>query len=207
MDVLQSTNIVVKDSGKVTLDMNRIEEFAKGYDKNFSENWLSVAQFNLDHFTEKQKIEFLFALDSISFCYWKQPRWIVSYEGKTYDGAKGMIACLGRLMIQEPEAFEPENLATMGEHKLESILAGKNPIPLFRERLCFIRQLGTITNNFYDGDFRNIIDESRYSAYRLSKRLYKSFPLFRDESIYNGQTVYFKKRAQLLAADLGHVLG
>jgi hypothetical protein len=38
-------------------------------------------------------------LNSISFCYWagdNEKKWTIEYKGNNYDGAKGMIACIGR---------------------------------------------------------------------------------------------------------------
>jgi hypothetical protein len=52
-----------------------------------------------------------------------------------------------------------------------------------------------------------VIEEARGSALDLVLLLAKSFPSFNDIALYQGRTIHFYKRAQLLALDLWSTFG
>lgn len=54
----------------------------------------------------------------------------------------------------------------------------------------------------FDGSFINCIEEANGSAAALVNLVVENFPCFRDEAHFDGKTVRFYKRAQILVADL-----
>ena len=64
-----------------------------------------------------------------------------------------------------------------------------------------LNDLGGYVEEKFDGVFSNLLDEAQHSCERLASIL-TGMPFFRDIQSYNGQDVYFLKRAQLTAADL-----
>ncbi len=204
MDVLNSIYPVVYNSKHVSINKHKTSAFAEKLSDETGSNWLTISPFNLDHLEEEDKINFIFALDSISFSYWGEPKWAVQYKGKKYDGAKAMIASLGRAM-ENGVKLNPLQLANFQRCDLENILRGNTEIPLLDHRLRILREIGNVVIQKFGGDFRNLLDKSHYDALRLVDLITETFPSFEDSSTYNHRPVYFNKRAQLLAADLSHI--
>jgi hypothetical protein len=204
--ILESLKPILEQAENVCMDPIKINEYARDYDKTNYKHWLSISPFEIDHLSEKQKINFLFTLNSISFCYWGNPKWTTQYNKKEYDGAQAMIACLGKA-IEKGINFNPSQLVNFQRDDLENILKGNIEIPLLDERLRYLRDVGNITQRKFKGDFRNVIDQSHGNALQLVDLLVENYPSFEDSAIYKGHKVYFNKRAQLLAADLSYLFG
>ena len=92
-------------------------------------------------------------------------------------------------------------------------------IPLLDERLTCLREAGKVlyevmqlicldtfssTNTYkrFDCTFLTCINEAKGSAAALVNLIVSNFPCFRDEARFEGQTIRFYKRAQILVADL-----
>lgn len=206
MKILNSLELVLKQPAYVSVDIERVRAFAKNFDRNRLAHWISISPFDLSQLHEAEKFGFLFALNSMSFCYWGNPKWRAAYNGNEYDGAQAMMACLGRA-IESGINFNPEYFAAVQREDLENILRGNVEIPLMDERLRNIRELGSVTQREFRGDFRYILDRSQHDALELVDLLVGNFPSFEDSAVYRGQKVEFSKRAQLLASDLDYSFG
>ncbi|KAL5501561.1 hypothetical protein ACEPAH_8821 [Sanghuangporus vaninii] len=82
-------------------------------------------------------------------------------------------------------------------------------IPLSTERITILREVGGILCDQFDGSFQGFLDAfakrhggpGRGSALQLVEMVTETFPSFRDEIVYEGRTVHFWKRAQILVAE------
>lgn len=54
----------------------------------------------------------------------------------------------------------------------------------------------------YGGKVSNLVKQADHSAARLVDLVTRSFPGFRDTSVYRGRLIHFYKRAQIFVADL-----
>jgi hypothetical protein len=90
----------------------------------------------------------------------------------------------------------------MTGEQLKSVFRGEGEIPLFGERLANLREAGRILMRDWGGDAANLVESVQGSAKALAACVASSFPSFLDEARYDGRTVRFWKRAQLLASDL-----
>lgn len=200
--VLKTTKFVVDNSRYVKIE----KEFIKGFCENFSEShinhWLNEAPFDFNKLNENQKLNFLLVFNAISFSYWGEPKWTVNYNGEKFDGAWGMIASIGRAVENKKPILNPHYLKDISEKDFSEILIGNVKIPLFSERLRILREIGSILVRDFNGEFNNLVKESRGDATKLLKLILKHFPSFNDSSPYKGKTIYFQKRAQLLVADI-----
>jgi hypothetical protein len=154
--------------------------------------------------------EWLFVVDTINHCFWPDagtPRWEVRYGQEPLSGYWALAASLKRAMEDGVAVHRPETLAAMDEETLASIFRGNGTIPLFRERLENLREAGRVLLERFQGSFLHLLEESGYSAVELVQLLAKTFPSFRDIAIYQGETVHFYKRAQLLVMDLWCTFG
>jgi hypothetical protein len=75
------------------------------------------------------------------------------------------------------------------------------------ERAAALRQLGALLLEEYRGEAQLLVEEACGSAVRLARTLGRKLKSFRDRESYRGRTVWFLKRAQILAADLHGAFG
>jgi hypothetical protein len=154
--------------------------------------------------------EWLFIVDTVNHCFWpdgNSPRWEVTYGNEVLSGYWALAASLKRAMEQGETIHRAETLASLEARTLVSIFRGRGIIPLFKERLENLREAGRILIERFQGSFLHVIEEARGSALDLVLLLAKSFPSFNDIALYQGRTIHFYKRAQLLALDLWSTFG
>jgi hypothetical protein len=149
--------------------------------------------------------EWLFVLDTVNHCFWPEaefPRWEVSYGNEVLSGYWALAASLKRAMEQGVTIHQAPTLNSLDAQTLARIFRGRGIIPLFQERLENLREAGRILIERFQGSFLHLIEEARGSALDLVLLLVKEFPSFNDIALYEGKTIHFYKRAQLLALDL-----
>lgn len=200
--ILKTTKFVVDNSHSVKINMDRINDFAGTFEHGSIHHWLSEAPFNFSHFSDKDKLHFLFVFNALSFCYWGEPKWTIDFEGKSYDGAWGMIMALGRATQEGYNILDFNYCASLSAENFKNILRANTEIPLFKERLKIINGIGKIALKKYDGQIANLIEGANNDSQKLLNLIITSFSGFKDESIYNEQIIFFNKRAQLLVSDI-----
>jgi hypothetical protein len=156
---------------------------------------------------EETRIGFLFALDSISFSYWGNPKWEIKFHGKTHSfGTQAMMASLARALEENIPICDPLYLAALQREELRYILRGNVEIPLLDERVRILHEVGTVTQREFRGDYRRIVAAAQLDAVQFVSLLVSRFSSFQDSSRYKRHAVYFHKRAQLLASDIHHCM-
>lgn len=158
----------------------------------------------------EEAVKWIFTLDVLNHCFWPdpgEPVWTVFYKGTPYSGYWGLAASLKRAFEAEYPVTDPLYLSCIEEMDLSRIFSGQGGIPLFDERLRNLREAGTVLLNKYGGNVLSLLLAAGGSAVRLAAELAASFPSFRDEAVYKGQTVFFWKRGQIFAWDLFSAFG
>jgi hypothetical protein len=203
-EILESTSYVVEHSKHVQLNKDNIAEFCKTIPLNNKQtDWLKDSPVPLDNLTDKEKAHLMMAFNSLSFSYWGDPSWRVTYDGKTNDrGSWSLIASIVRAKEEGIDILNPKIQANISRKELKHILRGNVEIPLLDERLAIINQVGTKISRDYNNDFRNMISQANYDATKLLSKVIESFPLFEDTAQYDGQRVCFYKRAQALVESI-----
>lgn len=202
--VRESIKPVIENSIHVNINQENLEKFAKETSHKKINHWYSISPFDINKLTLNDKISYAFVLNSISFSYWGEPNWNVVYNNKIYNGAKAMMACIGRAIENNTLILDPQYLSGVNEEDLSEILQGSIEIPLFNERKRILNELESITLR-YNG-FDEIIRKADGDILRLSEIICDTYPSFQDYTYYSGKKAYFNKRSQLLAADIGHIL-
>jgi len=200
--VLTSTKRVAELAEHVFLDDNAMNEFCADFQMNHVLHWLEDAPFNIAELSDDERLAFLFIFNTISFSYWGTPKWTVEYKDKMFDGAWAMISCLAKAHQEGRPILDSHYIASLSENDLAVMLQGNVPIPLLRQRVEFLRQLGTILVEKFNGSFSKFIVNAKGDAYALLQLLIQTFPFFQDKTEYQDFPVYFYKRAQLLVADI-----
>jgi hypothetical protein len=201
-NILETTKFVIENSESVKIDRARIVDFAESFEHGTVHHWLSQAPFNFSHFSDNDKLHFLFVFNALSFCYWGEPKWTIDHEGKSYDGAWGMIIALGRAIKEGYNILDFQYCANLSANDFGHILRANVEIPLFTERLKIINEIGKIVQEKYDGQLANLIIEANKDSQTMLDLIVTNFPGFKDEAIYKEQHVLFNKRAQLLSSDI-----
>jgi hypothetical protein len=154
-------------------------------------------------FTSEELIAFVIILEALNFSYWGEPKWTVKIDGQEYDGFYAMFYSLKQAKDKGYPILTPDYLANLSVNNLKSIWQGNTLIPLFNERWQILRDLGKTVTEKFDGRFRQIIERGLWDAEQIVSILGQDFPaIFNDVAEYQGQTVQFFKRAQLVPAHL-----
>ncbi|KAM5544923.1 hypothetical protein V8D89_001034, partial [Ganoderma adspersum] len=113
------------------------------------------------------------------------------------------------IQLTNPAFFASETRCpdALIEHVFRPAHPSIETIPLLRERIAVLREVGSILCQTFGGSFYGFIQafRRRYSdrgtALQLVKMITETFPSFRDEHMLNGRRVCIWKRAQILVAE------
>jgi len=198
--ILESTRYVAQHADHVHIAHKKIPALCAKLplDKSTT-SWLQETPFPIAELDDKDKTHLMLAFNSLSFSYWGDPYWEVTYKGTTYQrGSWSLLASLFRAKDEGFDILNPCVQANITRSDLEHILRGNREIPLLDKRVAIIRQVGGLVKKYYDNDFRNMIANARGDALHLLSFVIEQLPLFEDTAQYKGNAVSFYKRAQAL---------
>ncbi len=202
--ILRSTQFVIKNSKYVVIDRGAVKQAAKNFSFKSFKHWLLASPVVLPKLPDNELLHFLLLLNSLSFCYWSEPKWTVMYRNQTLDGAWAMIAVLVRAVNRDCSFLDFKKLYLMSDEEVTRLFRGNTDIPMLRERIEILKEITSQLVRKYNGQFFNVISQA-HSAKELLETIIQVFPSFDDVSLYKGETIYFYKRAQLLVADIHHL--
>lgn len=157
-----------------------------------------------------ETVRWIFTLDVLNHCFWPDPGesvWTVTFHGLPWSGYWGLAASLKRAMESGLPITDPAWLSRVELKSLEDIFPGEGRIPLLAQRLENLREAGSIILARFGGDILSLFSLAKGSAVHLIREIAAAFPSFRDEAVYHGKTIYFWKRAQILASDVFSAFG
>jgi len=169
-----------------------------------------VPAWNTDvHFFDgsERTLWYILVLDTLNFCFWGDPHWRVQFKTRWVDGYWALAAALTRAFWEGIPLDSAEYLARLSPQDLAYILRGEGEVPLIAERLANLRELGTVLLNKFGGRPTQLLASVGWDAVLLAHMMADSFHSFRDKARYQGMTVWFLKRAQILAADIAGCFG
>ncbi|POS87327.1 hypothetical protein EPUL_001030 [Erysiphe pulchra] len=215
--VLDGAEYVFHNSIDVSLSLQGVKSAASMlYNKMSSENF-STQNWSLHELHPKAKdertVDFIFTMDLLNFSFWSEnsseERFAVEYKDKKWTGDKDSnesaetdLVHNTDIPITSPEFWVNEDECT-GEilkHIFRS--ATLEEMPLFQERVNFLRQAGKILIEKFNGSFLDCVQEADHSAVRLVNLLASNFPCFNDVVDFEERRIRFLKRAQICVADL-----
>lgn len=200
--VLETTKFVVDNAQYVKINKEKITEFCTHFEESHINHWIRQGPYDLTKLNDKDKLHLLLVFNSTSFSYWGEPKWTIEYHGEKFDGSWGMIAALGKAFEKKVPLLNMKWLSALEEKEFERITKGNVKVPLLKERVAILREVGSILTERYKGDFTNVLKEANEDAMGLLKLIVNTFPSFDDSSQYKSKTIYFHKRAQLLVSDI-----
>jgi len=201
LGVLETCRFVAERSENVRIDQEEVERFCR----ELAEQGIEVPAWDFRHHffdgTERT-VNWLLVLDALNFCFWKEPRWEIEHEDERLRGYFALASSLKRAVEEGFPLLDAEHLRKISLNELGHILRGKGEIPLLKERLHILREIGQILSEKYGGRACALVEEAGKRAADLVHRLVDDFPSFKDEASYKGHPVRFYKRAQIFVADL-----
>lgn len=129
-----------------------------------------------------------------------EPKWTIDRNIGKLDGSIALLYVL----LQYVKESKSTDFSSMSKKEFLKILKGNIKIPLFEERFKIIKEVSAIVNDKMQGNFYQYIKDIT-SDIELFETIIANFPSFKDERLYNKQTIYFYKLAQLLTSDILHI--
>ncbi|KAG6809996.1 hypothetical protein H0H92_013778 [Tricholoma furcatifolium] len=175
----------------------------------------------------KSVLDWIFLISCLNFSFWSEKEgssdrygveWRTgrdSHETKVWKGYWSLVASLNRalvddnLPITDPSFYSSEALCpdSLIERVFRPASQSTESIPLLKERIAIMREVGSILCQDFEGSFEGFLKEFQRqhkgegTALDLVQMVVKVFPTFRDEFVVKGQKVYLWKRAQILVAE------
>lgn len=205
--ILSEIKYVVDNSEDVKINAGAIDSIADNFSSDNKIVWHNILPFVQKDLTLKQRISFNFISNAINFSYWGNPKWKINYQNKELDGFWALNASIQRAIEEGYDILNPKYLENISIEDFENIFRGNIEIPLAKERLKILRELGKIILSDFGGEFENILTESDYDAEKILDILISKFYFFDDNSVYRNKKIHFHKKAQLLIGDIYELLG
>jgi len=201
--ILNSIQLVVEKSKFVSINETAIANFAK----TITLGDFNKSEYNnetiIENGSEEEQIAYAIVYNALNFCYWGEPKWTITIDSQEYDGSSGMLRALKRGIKNGYKLLEAEYLAELPKQDLKDVFKGNIEIPLFKQRLELLRELGKIIVGKFSSQFLNVVKKGNFDSEKIVNILAKDFPnIFDDTASYHGNKVYFYKRAQLVPAHL-----
>ncbi len=199
-NIIISCNYVSKNSKHVTIDEEKLNLFVENIKDIKMNHWLSSSPFGLLDLSDETIINFLLIYESINFSFWGEPKWTIDTNIGKLDGSIALLYVL----LQYVKESKSTDFSNISKKDFLKILKGNIKIPLFEERFKIIKEVSAIVNDKMQGNFYQYIKDIT-SDIELFETIIANFPSFKDERLYNKQTIYFYKLAQLLTSDILHI--
>ena len=203
-EVLETAKNVSEKSRHVRINHEALKKFAQ----ELAESSTPTPTWDAWHHfigNDEETVAYLLVVDSVNFCFWPPSggkKWEISYRGKNYSGYYGLAVSLKRALESKIPLTDASFLASLTLKQVKDVLAGTGVLQLMEERLNNLQELGRVLLEKYKGQASDLVAAAGGSAIKLVGMLAADFPSFRDQATYQGQKVFFYKRAQLFAADL-----
>ncbi len=196
--ISESTKFVSNNSKYVKINYEVIDRIIEENDWDVVKYWMESNPFGLLDMELRDIINFLLVYHTVGLCcFWGEPKWeLETSDGNKTDGSFGLVYAL-------INKFQNGMNYDMDFEEFKEMLKGNVDIPLVNERyLCFVKMneyFKTINGDFYD-QIKDINDDVTLLDYII-----EHFDYFEDVSTYNGEKIYFYKKAQLFVSDILNV--
>lgn len=186
---LKQIDYVMQNAKHVKVNQDKLDEWALSLkDMIYVHPWKKY----INDFTEKEIIILAFIIESMNFCFWKEPM----FEYKDQKRSTAMTDRYIDLAIEDKKLVDINYLINLTYEDLINIFGMEegNLKKRYDSLMYTVRKIYN-DKNFFDNLF------SIKSCDELTK-LIVSFDNFNDVSTYKGKEIYFYKRATLLVNDL-----
>lgn len=204
IEVLKSTEKVAQKSRYVRISP---EALIAAVRRMVSEDIVIPPWDSRHHFFDGggKTVAYFLVLDTVNFCFWAPKggtAWEIDFEGGKVSGYYALAAALKKAFEEDRPISGAEELARLSVYDLRRILGGRGELQMMDQRAANLNELGRFLLDECDGDACRLVEVAGHCAVSLAELLAEKLSSYRDVSDYDGDKVFFYKRAQILAADL-----
>jgi len=198
--VLSSVVNVIDNAQHLSVSEQHIEIVA---------DWLAYEEFGLpkNNKTNKDPDNFIrttMLINTLNFAFTDfdtSIKYEIERNGQRLSDSEAMFAQVHEAIDSGINLLNGEVLEKITIEDLEKIFEGNIEMPMLKERVEILNEVGTKLVDNYEGDWLNFINQGPRRLYSdgdgLIERLVLEFPRFNDSSIYLEKEVNFYKLAQL----------
>jgi hypothetical protein len=212
--VLESAEFVVNSAQDVSIPSEGIESLAsilvdahiKGEFK--LSNWTKQpANPKPSIVGEETCLAWIIVVDTLNFCFWHpdpDAYFAVDYKGSLHRGYMSLCALINRAMDESVPIFDPHYISNLSVEQAQHLFRSSTAtqIPQFEKRIEVLRELGSVLLKEFEGDWKQIVKKSNGSALAMVELVTSKISSYDDKCEFGGREVYFRKRAQILVADI-----
>ena len=192
-----SYKYVSKNSKCVKINYSKVDEMISKIENSSINYWLDSNPFGILDMNINDIYDFLLIYHTIGdYCFWGEPKWEIDTINGKLDGSYAIMYLIVNKFKENPDfdiSFE----------KFSDMLKGNVQIPLLEDRYNNLVQMNNVLKK-YGRPFSEIIKNIDVDSVLL-EFIANNFSYFYDVSKYDGEDIYFYKRAQLLTSDLLHI--
>jgi hypothetical protein len=156
----------------------------------------------------KINIQRILVQNAANFCFWArrdgEPKWAIKWQGRTIGGGFGLWAAVDRALAEQRPILSASYLATIPLSDVQKIFRPANgiQIPQIEKRWQNLQEVGRVLLEKYAGEAAALVDASNSDAVALVRLIAQDFSSYNDIATYEGETIYFYKRAQVCASEI-----
>ena len=199
-EVLSSVSKAIHQLEHLSIDLDSIENTA---------DWLAYEEFSFpkNNQVRENPEDFIRAtmfMNTLNFAF-TDFKTSIKYEVKqgseTLSDSEAMYFQVNEAIDSGNNLVDGKIMATLTLEQLANIFSGNIEMPMLKERVEILNDVGQKLVDNYEGDWLNFINNGPKKLYAkgegLIERLVNEFPRFDDSSEYRGNKVKFYKLAQL----------
>lgn len=201
--VVESVKPVILNSKYVNTDLDQIVKVA---------SWMAYETFPLrnetqDSYTREEAEQFIkstMLMSCINFAFTQfktQVKYEVQDNGTVLSDSEAVMHQLNSTIASGYDISDGEVMAEISLKDLEDIFVGNIEMPLLKERVEILNEVGSKLLDSYDGSWVKFITSCPPNLYHngegLVEKLVTEFPRFNDVVNFEGNEVKFYKLAQL----------
>ena len=199
-EVLSSVSKVIDQLEHLSINKDSIESVA---------NWLAYEEFPIPNSAAVRDdaddfIRATMFMNTLNFAFTdfdKSIKYEINEEGKILSDSEAMYSQVNNAISSGIQLTDGNEMASISLHQLKNIFVGNIEMPMLKERVEILNEVGQKLVDSYEGDWINFINNGPKKLYSdgdgLIERLIEEFPRFDDSSQFKGSNVKFYKLAQL----------
>ena len=199
-EVLSSVSKAVDQLEHLSINKDSIESVA---------NWLAYEEFPYptNASARDDADDFIRAtmfMNTLNFAFTdfdKSIKYEINENGRILSDSEAMYFQVNNAISSGIKLIEGNVMASINLQQLETIFVGNIEMPMLKERVEILNEVGQKLVDDYEGDWINFINNGPKKLYSngegLIERLIFEFPRFDDSSQFKGINVKFYKLAQL----------
>ncbi|XP_055854175.1 queuosine salvage protein [Episyrphus balteatus] len=209
----ESGEFIVQNAKYIKVHQSGIDKLTEIIIKGIQSKEIDVSNFSQHELhpkpTDKHAANWILVVDTLNYCFWT-PTNYTKYKVNGYTGYFALCAAINRAMEEGIPITDPHYYSKIDQTTLEYILRsddGETCIPLLRNRVDCLQEVGKILVAVYDANFEKMIKLAKKSAEKLLELIVGEFICFRDTAHFEKKYVSLYKRAQILVGDIWSCFG